>query len=349
MGTGIGKDTSEIGEATVVFEEAEKELPSKLTTEDESVIVTIVDDAPEPSIVQLPDQKETSTEETNTTLVLKPSDRKPKKVSSKVKSKLSSEQGDKTNTGKDTSEFGEATVVFEEPEKELPSKLATKYESVIVTTVANVPEPSIVQLPDQKELPTEDSKTSVVLKPSDQKPKKISSKVKSKLSSEQRDKTGIKKDTSEFDEATVVFEEAEKELPSKPTTEDGSRIVTIVNEAPEPIIVQLPDQKETPTEETNTTLVLKPSDRKPKKVSSKVKSKLSSEQGDKINTGKDTSEIGETMVVFEEPEKELPSKLATEYESVIVTTVANVPEPSILQLPDQKELPTEDSKTSVVT
>merc|ERR1711911_322613 len=193
-----------------------------------------------------------------------------------------------TGIGKDTSEIGEATVVFEEAEKELPSKLATKYESLIVTTVGDAPEPSIVQLPDQIELPTEDSKTSVVLKPSDQKPKKISSKVKSKLSSEQEDKTGIKKDTSEIDEATVVFEEAEKELPSKPTTEDGSRIVTIVNEAPEPIIVQLPDQKETPTEETNTTLVLKPSDRKPKKVSSKVKSKLSSEQGDKTNTGKET-------------------------------------------------------------
>merc|ERR1711911_500409 len=142
-------------------------------------------------------------------------------------------------------------------------------------TVANVPEPSIVQLPDQKELPTEDTNTTLVLKPSDRKPKKVSSKVKSKLSSEQGDKTGIGKDTSEIGEATVVFEEAEKELPSKPTTEDESVIVTIVDDAPEPSIVQLPDQKETPTEETNTTLVLKPSDRKPKKVSSKVKSKLS--------------------------------------------------------------------------
>merc|ERR1711928_334822 len=96
---------------------------------------------------------------------------------------------------------------------------------------------------------------------------------------------------------------------------------------PEPSIVQLPDQKEIPTEETNTILVLKPSDRKPKKISSKVKSKLSSEQGDKTNTGKDTSEIGETMVVFEEPEKELLSIQTTEDESVIVTTVYDAPEP----------------------
>merc|ERR1712137_1281784 len=114
-------------------------------------------------------------------------------------------------------------------------------------------------------------------KPFDQKPKKISLKVKSKLSSEQGDKTGIKKDTSEIGETTVVFEEAEKELPSKPTTEDESVIVTTVGDAPEPSIVQLPDQKEIPTEETNTILVLKPSDRAPKKISSKVKSQMSPE------------------------------------------------------------------------
>merc|ERR1711928_38910 len=118
--------------------------------------------------------------------------------------------------------------------------------------------------------------------------------------------------------------------------------------APEPSIVQLPDQKEIPTEETNTTLVLKPSDRKPKKISSKVKSKLSSEQGDEINTGKDTSEIGETMVVFEEPEKDFPSKPTTEDESVIVTIVDEAPEPSVVQLPDLKETPTEETNTTLV-
>merc|ERR1711911_322120 len=151
MGTGIGKDTSEIGEATVVFEEAEKELPSKPTTEDESLIVTTVGDAPEPSIVQLPDQKELPTEDSKTSVVLKPSDQKPKKISSKVKSKLSSEQGDKTDIGKDTSEIDEATVVFEEAEKELPSKSTTEDEIVLVTTIENTPELSMVQLPDQKE------------------------------------------------------------------------------------------------------------------------------------------------------------------------------------------------------
>merc|ERR1712071_1430 len=255
-----------------------------ITAETELTPLEVAKIVPEPCKAVLPDQEESFPERSDALLVKKSAPNKTKKVTHKVKAEVESTKETDTNTETVTSiievekRIPEKTEVSLKPEtKGIINKFidtSTEKTEITIKQEESI-EPSMTEIPDQKEPSTEISNTQLKMKPTT-KPiydvkKTIKKTIKTKPEESIPEKSKL--DVEQFEspepeqvllpDRSTLIQKSEPQLVKQPT--DNKPEKSTPEEIAEPTTALLPDEDESPLHST-ANLVKKPTDKKPKKL-----------------------------------------------------------------------------------